>query len=113
MSYEEREKLHDLMEQSAKLIIEKFPKDADGLGTQFPDLGYEVIIRQHGSNTIHFTTNTAFLLNMWFPKDSCLWKNVAEWVKQQHEREWTDLKSKFIKVTFEIVDVRHAPREKK
>jgi len=43
---EELEKLHDKLEQIAKEIIEKFPKEADGLGTYIDDMNWQVRIRK-------------------------------------------------------------------
>jgi len=113
--YKTREELHDIMEQAARVIIEKFPEHARGTGTEFPDLGnYQVMISKKNEGTIEFTTNTSFLMSTMFPdKDSYPFRNAAKWIHEQHEKEWTPEEvSKFIKVTFEITNLRHTSKEK-
>lgn len=46
---------------------------------------------------ITMTTNTAFLLNTWFPDKSEMWKEVKDFIELKHP------KRNFIKVTFKEV----------
>lgn len=51
---------------------------------------------------IKFTTNTAWLLNMWFPDDSKMWSNIRKWIKRVHDGHWKGNNSSLIDVTFTI-----------
>ena len=53
-------------------------------------------------NTIKFTTNTAFLLNMWFLKDSKMWVGVRKFIEKAHEEHWEKNNSSFIEVTLKV-----------
>lgn len=57
------------------------------------------------TKTIKFTTNTAWLLNMWFPEWSDMFNNVREFVREAHDKSWKGENSSFVEVTFKIKDV--------
>ena len=64
------------------------------------------ILKQEKDKQIKFTTNTAFLLNMWFPGDSIVFKKAKEFIEKAHENHWKNKAPSFIEVTFKIKKVK-------
>ena len=70
---------------------------------------YETMVEAASSRTkrvnkkeIKLLTNTAYLLNTWFPEES-MWKDVRKFIEEIHEARNKDLrKSDFIEVTFKL-----------
>ena len=54
-------------------------------------------------NEKKMVTNTAYLLNMWFPEDSILWKDVRKFISDAHEKHWKGRSSSSVEVTFKII----------
>ena len=48
-------------------------------------------------------TNTAYLLNTWFPEDSEMWKDVKKFIFDAHRKHWRGKGSSFVEVTFKII----------
>ena len=51
---------------------------------------------------VKFTTNTAFLLNMWFKEDSKMFKEARAFIEKAHEEHWKNNNSSFIEVTMKV-----------
>lgn len=51
---------------------------------------------------ITFVTNTAFLLNTWFPKGFTLFAKARAFIEKVHKRHWANDGPSFIRVTFKI-----------
>ena len=54
-------------------------------------------------NEKKMTTNTAYLLNTWFPEDSKLWKDDRKFISDAHEKHLKGKGSSFVEVTFKII----------
>ena len=50
---------------------------------------------------IRLTTNTAYLLNMWF-KQPTTWKEVREFIDERHEEAWKGLREFEVEVIFKF-----------
>jgi hypothetical protein len=51
-------------------------------------------------------TNTAFLLNAWFQKDTTMWLDVRKYIEKLHNAHIDKNKCCFVKVTFELDDTK-------
>ena len=49
------------------------------------------------------TTNTAFLLNMWFQENSIMFEPMREFIQKAHKEHWKKKNSGKVKVTFKII----------
>ena len=56
-------------------------------------------------------TNTAYLLNTWFPEDSTMWKGVRKFISDAHKEHWKGMGSNFVEVTFKLIKPKKAEKK--
>ena len=53
-------------------------------------------------NQIKFSTNTAWLLNMWFRENDLMWAQERKWIQAKHDEMWKRKHQGIVEVTFRI-----------
>lgn len=93
-------------------------------GTSINDVKLKSLCEKHrldilkSMDKISIITNECYIMNQnWFPKDG-VFSEVGEWAKAKWQEGWDHAndkthKTKFVKVTFEMIDDPHIAQTKK